>query len=322
MKNFKAYLLQKNNEKVTGQVQEISFDMLPVADCLIEVHYSAVNYKDYLACQTNGGVVRTYPFVPGIDLAGIIIQSANENFPVGQKVLATSFGLGVSHFGGWSEYASVPSEWLIKIPDEISLKQAVTLGTAGLTAALCVEAIKNHLRPDSRILITGATGGVSTMARILLKQLGFNNLVLMSQKKFETNDPVLSTADFLAQPKKALAKQEFDAVIDTVGGAVLSQLLSQVTYGGIVASCGNAGGIKLETTVLPFILRAVTLAGIDSVNTPNDLRQKAWAQLFSSFDFEKVSPEIISLAQIPEVVTDFAKNRHVGRTVIQVRSNS
>lgn len=320
MKNFSAFLLTLENGQVEGKITSLPLSFLNDQYVLIKVMYSSINYKDFLACETNGGVIRNYPMIPGIDLAGIVEKSNSPEFAVGDPVIATSYTIGVSENGGFSKYASVKPEYLVKLPFGLSLKEAMILGTAGLTAALSVNALREHgLNKDSRVLITGASGGVASISSLLLEHLGVTQQTLLSRKNLPSfkNKEHLTPDEFLQTPVKLLGKQNYDFALDSVGGEILSALIPQIAYGGAIAAFGNAGGIKLETSVLPFILRGVNLLGIDSVNTPKALREEMWTFLAQAhLDFSALSLSEISLKDVPEVLKEFKNGTHIGRTII------
>lgn len=302
---------------------------VPVAtegEVIVKVDWSAVNYKDALAQTEKGGVIRNYPMTPGIDLAGTISQSQNSTFPVGTEVLVTGYGLGVSHPGGYSQLQRVPAPWLVKRPANLSAKEAMIFGTAGFTAALAVRQILAKTTVQQPILITGASGGVGSIALALLAAQGYQNLIAVSRKEDARQwlmdlgaSQVIEPSVFNSEKPRPLAKQNYVGVIDTVGGDLVAQILPQVSYGGIVALCGNAGGIKLNTTVLPFILRGVTLAGIDSVNTPMPLREAIWQQLADNKQLiEKLTIDEISLAEVPATAASLLAGTHSGRTIVKL----
>lgn len=323
MENFQAFLLENKNEEIVSGVTTLPKDFLPEEDLLVKVSYSSLNYKDFLASQKKGGVVRSYPMIPGIDLTGVVVKSNTPEFQVGDQVLATSYAIGVTHFGGLSQYASLKKEWVLPLPKNLTPQKAMALGTAGFTAGLALHALKQAgLTKESTVAITGATGGVGSLASLLLAKMGVENVTLISQKPSVKNLPhknFLATAEFLEASKKPLQKQTYDFAIDAVGGQILSQLLTQISYGGSVAALGNAGGISLETTVLPFILRGVSLLGIDSVSTPMPLRKKIWEELAQlNPELPAAFQEEISLSEVPEVFSAFKNGTHVGRTLVKM----
>ena len=330
MKSFPAFIAKEENNRIVSGIQYIQKEDLPAGDVLIEVHYSGVNYKDALAAQLGSGVVRHYPLTLGIDLSGIVVESAVPEFNVGDPVIVTSYKLGVAHDGGYSQFARVPSEWVIPLPDGLSLKEAMIIGTAGFTAAQSICALETAgLHPkQGPVLVTGATGGLGSMAIALLNRLNYS-IEAVSRKKEQSADYlqklgaeiVLSIEDIeLAQPKP-LAKSRWSAIIDPVGGPQLAPLLAQLHYNGAIALSGNAGGIPFETTVLPFILRGVKLIGIDSVECPNELRKKIWQRLATDMKpdcLEDMVNQQINLADLPLAFSKILAGEMRGRTLIKI----
>lgn len=262
---------------------------------------------------------------PGIDLAGTIIESKDEKFQSGDEVLVTGFGLGVKHDGGLSDVQVVPAAWVVHLPEGLSAKQAMIFGTAGFTAALAVDALQTHgLNAESRVLVTGATGGVGGFALHFLKQIGCKEITALSRKEDQKDylqqlgaTAVLSPAELFPEKARPLNKQLFDFVIDTVGGDTLAQVLPFINYGGSAALCGNAGGIKLSTTVLPFILRGVNLLGIDSVEASMEQRQKLWKKMANEWALsDHFQVQQIELEQVLETANALLEGKHVGRTIV------
>ena len=276
-----------NDETLHTEIESFTKPEIKENEVLVKVNYSGINYKDALATRPNTGVLREYPMTPGIDLAGTIIESKDKKFQSGDEVLVTGFGIGVKHDGGLSDVQVVPAAWVVHLPEGLSAKQAMIFGTAGFTAALAVDALQTHgLNAESRVLVTGATGGVGGFALHFLKQIGCKEITALSRKEDQKDylqqlgaTAVLSPAELFPEKARPLNKQLFDFVIDTVGGDTLAQVLPFINYGGSAALCGNAGGIKLSTTVLPFILRGVNLLGIDSVEASMEQRQKLWKKM-------------------------------------------
>ena len=261
---------------------------------------------------------------PGIDLAGTIIESKDKKFQSGDEVLVTGFGLGVKHDGGLSDVQVVPASWGVHLPEGLSAKQAMIFGTAGFTAALAVDALQTHgLNAESRVLVTGATGGVGGFALHFLKQIGCKEITALSRKEDQQDylqqlgaTAVLSPAELFPEKARPLNKQLFDFVIDTVGGDTLAQVLPFINYGGSAALCGNAGGIKLSTTVLPFILRGVNLLGIDSVEASMEQRQKLWKKMANEWALsDHFQVQQIELEQVLETANALLEGKHVGRTI-------
>ncbi|MGJ0738618.1 acrylyl-CoA reductase family protein [Enterococcus casseliflavus] len=325
MTNFSTFRVM-NEPNFTASLTTATLDELPAGDVLVRVDYSDVNYKDALAAKENGGVIRTYPMTPGIDLAGEVVDSQSADFAPGDQVLVTGYGLGVSHPGGYSQFQRVPSEWLVKRSAGFSAKDSMTYGTAGFTAALAVQELEQlHLAKDAAILVTGASGGVGSVSIALLKKLGYTNIVALSRK----NDAqwlldlgaakIVSPDDVVPEKVKPLAKQTFAAVIDTVGGPLLAAVLPQIAYGGGAFLCGNAGGIKIETTVLPFILRGIRVIGIDSVNVSHEIRSALWEKLAGEWNvIDQLYTKAITLEDLPETLAALLAGTHQGRTIVEV----
>lgn len=325
MTNFSTFRVM-NEPNFTASLTTATLDELPAGDVLVRVDYSDVNYKDALAAKENGGVIRTYPMTPGIDLAGEVVDSQSADFAPGDQVLVTGYGLGVSHPGGYSQFQRVPAEWLVKRSAGFSAKDSMTYGTAGFTAALAVQELEQlHLAKDAAILVTGASGGVGSVSIALLKKLGYTNIVALSRK----NDAqwlldlgaakIISPDDVVPEKIKPLAKQTFAAVIDTVGGPLLAAVLPQIAYGGGAFLCGNAGGIKIETTVLPFILRGIRVIGIDSVNVSHEIRSALWEKLAGEWNvIDQLYTKAITLEDLPETLAALLAGTHQGRTIVEV----
>ena len=325
MTNFSTFRVM-NEPNFTASLTTATLDELPAGDVLVRVDYSDVNYKDALAAKENGGVIRTYPMTPGIDLAGEVVDSQSADFAPGDQVLVTGYGLGVSHPGGYSQFQRVPAEWLVKRSAGFSAKDSMTYGTAGFTAALAVQELEQlHLAKDAAILVTGASGGVGSVSIALLKKLGYTNIVALSRK----NDAqwlldlgaakIISPDDVVPEKVKPLAKQTFAAVIDTVGGPLLAAVLPQIAYGGGAFLCGNAGGIKIETTVLPFILRGIRVIGIDSVNVSHEIRTALWEKLAGEWNvIDQLYTKAITLEDLPETLAALLAGTHQGRTIVEV----
>ncbi|GKQ42149.1 oxidoreductase [Companilactobacillus sp. RD055328] len=328
MNEFKALVVRENESKITHQIEQINEDMLSEGNVLIKVMYSSVNYKDMLAVQAKGGVVRNYPMIPGIDLSGEIVKSEDPKFSVGQKVLVTGYKMGMTKTGGFSEYAKVPSSWVIPLPDKLTLKNAMVYGTAGFTAALSINELeKNGMKDNlnSRILVTGATGGVGSISLQILSKIGYTNITAIVRKtkqievakKLGANNVILlEDFDF---SKKLLAEEKFDYILDTVGGELISKLLPYVSYQGSVSLCGNAGGNKLDTTVLPFILRGINLLGIDSVNVSNEIRLSVWNKLSDDWDVaDSLLFNEVSFNELSDTLNSLKEGKHLGRSIVRI----
>ncbi|WP_240374418.1 NADPH:quinone oxidoreductase family protein [Bacillus piscicola] len=330
MNNFQALVVNKNGEKdILVDLKERTKDDLPQGEVLIKVHYSSVNYKDGLASIPNGNIVKGYPIVPGIDLAGIVESSDDSRYASGDEVIVTSYGLGVSHDGGFSEYARVPSEWVVPLPDGLTLKESMIYGTAGFTAALSILRLEEEgVKPDSGpVLVTGATGGVGSMAVAMLAKLGYE--VVASTGSTEQIDylkslgasEVISRSDVNPEKIRPLDKQRWAGAVDPVGGETLAYILSTLKYGGTAAVSGLTGGGKVPTSVFPFILRGANLVGIDSVYCPMERRRKVWDKLASDFKIAKHLEEIadeITLSDLPSTLSDILQGAVTGRKVVKI----
>lgn len=326
---FNALIVNKQEEQFTVEIKQLKLTDLPNGEVLIRVHYSSVNYKDSLATIPNGNIVNTYPFVPGIDLAGVVVSSEDARFRVGDEVIATSYEIGVTHFGGYSEYARIPAQWVVPVPKGLTLKEAMIIGTAGFTAALSVWHLQeNNSSPEKgKVLVTGATGGVGSFAVSILSTLGFNVEASTGKeseqaylKKIGANT-IVSREEVYDGKIRALGKQKWAAAVDPVGGEPLASLLSQIQYGGSVAVSGLTGGTKLPTTVFPFILRGVNLLGIDSVNCPMETRLKIWNRLATDFKPKKLEELIqqeVTLEQLPDVLPTLLKGQARGRILVKL----
>jgi putative YhdH/YhfP family quinone oxidoreductase len=326
--SFRALVVDQPAAGFTVAVQSLPLEQLPPGEVLIQVAYSSINYKDGLAATANGKIVKAYPFVPGIDLSGTVAASADPRFQVGQLVIATSYGIGVSHYGGFSEYARIPAEWVLPLPEGLTLMEAMIYGTAGLTAALSIEQLEhNGMSPaKGRVLVTGATGGVGGAAVAMLHKKGYE--VAAGTGKADAADYLSSlgaaeilSRDAIMADNKPLGKQMWQAAVDPVGGPMLAAILGQIAYGGSVGVSGLAGGTAIPATVLPFILRGVNLLGIDSVLCPMERREKLWSRMADDLkpaDLERLVHREISLAELPEALADALLAKTHGRVIVRM----
>ncbi|TDL85375.1 acryloyl-CoA reductase [Vibrio vulnificus] len=327
MDSFKAIVIKENNEEITYNLESITLNNLSEGEVLIKVAFSSINYKDMLALQKNGGVIRNYPMIPGIDLSGTVVSSSGNQFSRGQKVIVTGFAMGMSHTGGFAEYARVPAEWVVPLPNGLTLKDAMVFGTAGFTAALSILSLqKNGMSVENspNILVTGSTGGVGSIALQILSKIGYKNIVALIRKENQVSvakslgATEVIFASELGENKKALNKQIYHYVLDTVGGDVAATLIPQIYYGGSMSLCGNAGGIKLSTTVLPFILRGINLLGIDSVNVPIEIRKSIWKRLANEWNISETTlSREISIQELSKTIDAVKNGQHLGRTVLK-----
>jgi acrylyl-CoA reductase (NADPH) len=310
---------------------ELDDDDLPEGDVTVEVAYSSLNYKDGLAVTGTARIVRTWPMVCGIDLAGTVSASSSPAWQEGDEVVVTGWGLSETHPGGYTERQRVSSDWLVARPAGLTLAQTMAIGTAGLTAMLCVLALEDHgLTPETggEVLVTGAAGGVGSVAIAILAQLGYT--VVAATGRPETHEYLqgLGARSFVARQDLAvdaarpLESERWTAAIDSVGSTTLGTVLRQTRYGGAVAACGLAGGNDLPVTVLPFMLRGVSLLGIDSVRCPTARRRQAWARLASDLPVDRLDAitTVAALAQVPALAEEILAGRTTGRVVIDVRA--
>ena len=325
---FNALVLTQEEKRTIANVRQISETELPDGEVLVEVACSSLNYKDGLAVTGVGKIIRNFPMVPGIDFAGTVLESKDERYKAGDKVILTGWGVGENHWGGLAEKARVKADWLVAMPDNCDAAKAMQIGTAGLTAMLCVQALQQAgIKPsDGDILVTGASGGVGSVAVTLLAQLGYR--VVASSGRVEQNGSLLTKLGAsevierseLEVDARPLEKQRWAGVVDTVGNKVLATALAQMQYGGAAAICGLAGGFALPTTVMPFILRGVNLLGVDSVSCPFDKRQAAWQdvlRLLPDSYFEEAC-EAITLEQVPEFAQRIIKGQVTGRVLVKL----
>ncbi|RSM21524.1 oxidoreductase [Aeromonas salmonicida] len=325
---FKALLLENQDGKTAATLTRLAESQLPAGEVRVAVSYSSLNYKDGLAITGKGKIVRQWPLVPGIDFAGTVLESADSRYQVGDKVVLTGWGVGEGHWGGMAEQARVKADWLVPLPAGLDERQAMCIGTAGLTAMLCVLALEEAgITPDSgEILVTGAAGGVGSTAVALLAALGYQVAALTGRPE-EQGEMLMALGASrivprgeLLEPAKPLEMQLWAGAVDTVGSQVLAKLLAQMNYGGAVAACGLAGGFDLPATVMPFILRNVRLQGVDSVMCPLARRQLAWQRLARDLParfFEQAVTEI-ALEQVLAAAEAITQGRIAGRTLVKL----
>jgi acrylyl-CoA reductase (NADPH) len=325
---FKGLLLRETDGKVTSAIESLSEDQLPIGDVTVRVTHSTLNYKDGLVLNGLGRLVRQYPHVPGVDFAGEVVQSSHAKFKAGDKVILTGWRVGEAQWGGYAELARVKGDWLVHLPDGLSLRQAMAIGTAGFTAMLAVIALEEHgVTPTyGPVLVTGAAGGLGSVATAILAKLGYS--VTCSTGRVETHDYLRALGaseiidrDSIAKPSgKPLETERWGGAIDAVGGSTLAAILPQIKLRGSIASCGLAGGSKLETTVIPFLLRGVNLLGIDSVFCPMTLRQAAWSRITHDVPFDKLesSIEMAKLEDLPRLGKEILDGKVRGRVVVEI----
>lgn len=326
--NYKALVLSESDGKVGNEIQELTSSDLPDGDVLVRVEYSDVNYKDGMVVNGIGGLVRNYPHVPGIDFAGVVEESSHSRYAAGDKVVLTGWRVGEVHWGGYSQKARVNGDWLVPLPEGLSTKQAMAVGTAGLTSMLCVMALEDHglTTSDGPILVTGAAGGVGSVAVSILARLGYEvgaSTGREAQHEYLKSlgaTTIVARRDLSEPNKRPLESETWAGAIDTVGSTTLARVLAQVKYGGSVAACGLAGGPKLEVTVLPFLLRGVNLLGIDSVMQPFENRVRVWDRIASDLPHDKLEEmtEVIGLSGVAEAASSILSGQVRGRLVVEL----
>jgi len=327
---FRALVLENSNGTIRAAVKELPGSSLPEGDVLVSIAYSSVNYKDALAVTNRGKIVRRFPMVPGIDFAGVVVDSTSGLFQPGDPVVLTGWGVGEEHWGGFAQLARVKSEWLVPLPQELTLKRAMQIGTAGLTAMFCVMTLEEHgVRPDKgEVIVTGATGGVGCVAVMLLAKLGYR--VVASTGKVDAHEflkslgahEVIDRGKLAALSDKPLEPGRWAGAVDSVGGETLAALLRQTQREGCVTAVGMAGGAELHANVYPFILRSVSLIGISSVYTAAERRRTAWTRLADELPMEMLDrlAQTTRLADVPALGEQMIDAKLRGRVVIDVNA--
>jgi len=328
--NFKAIVINQKGEEFTREIKSLEKSFLKHGDVLVKVDYSGLNYKDALIMKNGARLVKEFPHIPGIDFSGSVVESENNNYVPGEEVILTGWRVGEIYYGGYSQFAKVNGDFLVKKPKEITTEQAMILGTAGFTALMCSFAVKakEELLLGEKVkdvLVTGATGGVGSIAVMILAKFGYN--VTAATGKSEHNEylksigakNIINRADLEKEPRP-LDKGLWDCAVDTVGGQILANVLAQTKEGGIVAACGNASDYKLNTTVMPFIIRGVKLWGINSVNTSKKRREFVWGEVSKLIDFNKLEKSIkkISLEELINIYPKMLKGETSGRYIIDL----
>ena len=327
---FKAIILNQEGESFSRKVETVDQSFLKHGDVRVKIDYSSLNYKDALILNNGAKLVKEYPHIPGIDFSGTVVESENEKFKIDDKVILTGWRVGEIFYGGFSQYAKVNADFLVKKPSNISSKEAMIMGTAGLTALLCSFAIKAREElllgeKVNDVLVTGASGGVGSIAVMILSKFGYNVTAVTGKKSNEEYLKLLGAKNVINKEEldkdpRPLDKGLWDGVVDTVGGKILANCLAQTKDNGIVAACGNASDYKLNTTVMPFIIRGVKLWGINSVNASIKRREFVWNEVSSVIDFKKLEPSIktIGLEDLLEVYSKMLKGETSGRYIIDV----
>ena len=328
---FNALIFDKNNDEIpNSSIKQIDLSDLPEGDVQVNIEYSTINYKDGLAITSKSPIMKSFPMVPGIDFSGTVETSSNPNFNIGDKVVLNGFGVGEKHWGGYSQKASVDGKWLIKLPNNINTKQSMAIGTAGYTAMLCVMALENQgVTPaKGEILVTGATGGVGSIAISILSKLGYS--VTASTGRTNQYSEYLKSLGAkniidrseLSEKSRPLGKETWAGAIDSVGSHTLANICATTMYGGTVAACGLAQNFDLPATVMPFILRGVILAGVDSVYCPIEKRKIAWDRLAKDLELDQLDKmtKVISLSEVVDTATNLINGKTYGRIIVDVNT--
>ena len=326
-KEYKALVINEVNAAFEQTIQTLHIDNLPKGDVLVKVHYSSINYKDALSATGNKGITKKYPHTPGIDAAGEVVSSLDDKFKVGDKVIVTGYDLGMNTSGGFGQYIHVPSEWVVQLPEGLSLKESMIIGTAGFTAGISVLRLSALVKPsDGKILVSGATGGVGSVALSLLSKLGYQTIAISGK---ETEYPflrklgateILPRADFQEVDKRPMLSAQYAGAIDTVGGPILENILKTLQPLGAVTTCGSVSATQLNMTVFPFILRGISLIGISAQNYPGALREPLWIKLATDWKPDNLLElySEIRLEDIPETVALILQGKLKGRTIVNM----
>ncbi|HSD62820.1 MAG TPA: YhdH/YhfP family quinone oxidoreductase, partial [Ignavibacteriaceae bacterium] len=326
-RKFKALIVKEENGKFIREITERNIDDLPDNEILINVKYSSLNYKDALSASGNKGVTRRYPHTPGIDAAGIVVESKTNKFKVGDNVLVTGYDLGMNTSGGFGEYIRVPAGWIVGIPKNLSLKESMILGTAGITAALALYRMEQvGLDKNGEVLVTGASGGVGSMAIAMFSKQGYKMVAGTGKPEQESYLKEIGAASLISREeindgsKKALLSGRWSGVVDTVGGNILATAIASAKQWGVVAACGNVASIELHTTVFPFILRGISLLGINSEKTPIELREKIWSKLANEWKPPKldIMYQECSLEETNTKIDAILQGKIKGRVLVNV----
>lgn len=325
--NYKALVVSENEGTYVQSIQELNTNSLPEGDVLIRVHYSSLNYKDALSATGNKGVTRKYPHTPGIDASGEVVESDSLQFKTGDKVIVSGYDLGMNTPGGFGRYIRVPSSWVVRLPEELSLKEAMVIGTAGFTAGISITRLSELVKPsDGKIIVTGATGGVGSVALSILSRLGYQT-VAVSGKENEFAyleslgaGEIILRSDFLNLEKKPILSTKYAGGIDTVGGPILENILKSLLPLGAVTTCGSVSSTELNMSVFPFILRGISLIGISAQNYPMKLRTTLWNRLANEWKPEHLMSiyNEIMLQELPDAIQLILNGKLKGRTLVNL----
>ena len=322
---YKGYLVEENNGVFSSSVKEINVPKIEPNSILVKVHYSSLNYKDALAVSGAKGIVKSYPFVPGIDVAGEVIESKSPQYKIGDRIIATGFKIGMSIFGGFGEIVNLPDNWVVKMPEKLDFLSSMSYGTAGLTAAACIKKISDaKCTQKLPVIVSGSSGGVGSVAVGILSKMGYEVHALTGKTSHEETlkkmgaNKVLDRNEFMSNPVKALDKGVYSSAVDTVGGEILAKIISMISNHGVISCCGNVAGPKFTSSVFPFILRGVQLCGIDSAESSIELKKELWNLLSNQWSLDLSNQtKIVSLDEIEEEINKILQGNQVGRVVIK-----
>lgn len=322
---FKGYLVRENEGSFNGSIEDIDIPKLEEGRVLIKVHYSSLNYKDALASSGAKGVVSSYPFVPGIDVAGEIIESSTPDFSVGENVIATGYKIGMSEFGGFGGIVHLPSNWVVKMPSNLDYIKCMSYGTAGITAAACIKKIVDAgCSNQLPVLVSGSTGGVGSISVGILSKIGYEVHAISGKSsqvdtlKMIGANEIIDRNEYMSDPVKPMDKAQYSAAVDTVGGDILSKILTMIANHGVVSCCGNVAGPKFSSSVFPFILRGIQLCGIDSAESSIELKKDLWELLSNEWSLDLSNQtKIVKISEIKEEIDKILEGNQIGRVVIQ-----
>jgi len=324
---YKAFVVEESDGRFVSSIKNLNTENLPAGDVLIRVHYSSLNYKDALSATGNKGVTKKYPHTPGIDAVGIVVHSDSEHYKAGDEVIVTGYDLGMNTPGGFGEYIRVPEDWVINLPSSLSMKEAMIIGTAGFTAGISMLRLTEMIRPaDGKIIVSGATGGVGSMALSMLTKAGYTTVAISG--KTQEHDflkslgvkEIIQRTDFQETENKPILSSQYAGAIDTVGGDILVRIIKSLNPLGVVTTCGSVAGTKLDLNVFPFILRGVSLIGISAQNYPGKLRKILWKKLAKEMKPDNLMNlyEEVTLNELSDSINLILSGKLKGRTIIRV----
>lgn len=324
---YKALVVEEKDGAYVQSVQQLATENLPAGEVLVRVHYSSLNYKDALSATGNKGVTKNFPHTPGIDAAGVVVTSESEDFAEGEEVIVTGNDLGMNTAGGFGQYIRVPASWVVKLPKGLTMKEAMIIGTAGFTAGISLSRLTSLVQPaDGKVIVTGATGGVGSVALSLLSKLGYDTIAI-SGKESEYDflrslgaNEIIARADFQAADKRPILSARYAGAIDTVGGTILENIIKSLNPLGAVTTCGSVSGTQLDVSVFPFILRGISLIGISAQNFPMALREPLWTRMADEWKPDHLLSMYreITMEELPAAIEAILKGQLKGRTVVNM----